>query len=112
MPCCSKSCFVPGDIWCLPMFAGALHTDEDDGDGRRGHDGAQVSVRTSIIASCQAGFMCAVDTKALNNFCAPLPLAGRAAHASGWPPWRCGRLWQGRQVSCGCGMGCARLLFE
>lgn len=43
MPCCTISCFVPGDIWCLPMFAGALHTDEDDGDGRRGHDGAQVS---------------------------------------------------------------------
>ncbi|KAI7845552.1 hypothetical protein COHA_000843 [Chlorella ohadii] len=32
----------------LAMRTGALHTDEDDGDGRRGHDGAQGGRRTRL----------------------------------------------------------------
>jgi hypothetical protein len=36
--------------WAVPALwhAGALHTDEDDGDGRRGHDGQQGGRRTRL----------------------------------------------------------------
>lgn len=34
-------CLMPGTASTGP--AGALHTDDDDGEGRRGHDGGQVT---------------------------------------------------------------------
>lgn len=37
------SAYCHGETTCLQLRAGALHTDEDEGDGRRGHDGAQAS---------------------------------------------------------------------